>query len=245
MHYIVRNRDAFSHKIETSPEWIFLGAEVGHFWFKIGTGADSIEGECHPGEWLLCPAGEPLRRRILSTLDFQVARLSFENAPDLRGKTTPRDLKRTLATFAALRQYCFDANAVAWKQHLFQDLFRSALWERQTATKFVARDAEMERVANWLETHLEQKINMARVAATARLSPVAFTRRFRAAIGQNPSEFLLQRRLEYARTFLLESDDTLDYIATRCGLSTGFYLSRQWKQRFGGTPSRFRRENRV
>jgi len=124
-------------------------------------------------------------------------------------------------------------------------LFRSALWERQQTTKFLARDAEMERVADWLEAHLEQKINMARVAATARLSPVAFTRRFRAAIGQNPSDFLLQKRLEQARTFLLESDDTLDYIATRCGLSTGFYLSRQWKQRFGGTPSHFRRENRV
>jgi AraC family transcriptional regulator len=244
-HSVVSNRDTFSHEVETSPEWVFLCAETGYFWFKIGSGHESIEGECHPGEWVLCPAGRPFKRKILSRLDFQVARLNFSFEPEIRGKVTPRDYKRTLATLAALRQCSFDSNAKLWKQHLFQDLFRSALWERQFSSSITKRDLEMEKVANWLALNLDQPISMARVAATVRLSPVAFTRRFRAALRQNPSDYLLEKRLDRARNYLLESDDTLEHIASRCGFSSGFYLSRQWKQRFGGTPSHFRRENRI
>lgn len=244
-HSVQRNREQFSRPSESYPNWFWLAAESGHFWFRIGNGGKRLEGECHPGEWLLCPPHEVLHRRTLSRLTFHVAHLEFETGPQLTGKTAPRDLHRSLMNMAALGVAPHSAEALPWKQHLLMDCLRSALWDQQSHTPFRRTDAQMEQLAAWLDAHLDQKLSFADIAQGCRLSPVALTRRFRAALGMAPSEYVLTRRLERARTLLLDTDESLDRIATRCGLGTGFYLSRQWSKRYGGSPARFRRENRI
>ena len=81
------------------------------------------------------------------------------------------------------------------------------------------------------------------ITATARrfdMAPATFRRRFRAATGMSPREYALQARLERVRERLLEGGDSVATIAADLGYRDAFLLSRQFKARFGLSPSDYR-----
>ncbi len=65
-------------------------------------------------------------------------------------------------------------------------------------------------------------------------------RRFAAAMGVSPSEYLTQHRLNRVARELRSGDDKLEAIARRCGFSGANYLCRAFRKRFGVTPADFR-----
>lgn len=86
---------------------------------------------------------------------------------------------------------------------------------------------------------------MSEVSRAVGLGAVQFTRRFRAAFGQNPIQFLTQVRIESAQRMLIETAEPLDEIAFCSGWSSGAYLSSLFKKKLGTTPGRFRKAHRV
>jgi AraC-like DNA-binding protein len=79
------------------------------------------------------------------------------------------------------------------------------------------------------------------LAQEAGLSPAHFGRLFRAHTGQTPKEFLLRVRMTRAQYFLRETDMSISEIAERLGYADVFFFSRQFKQKNGLSPSRFRK----
>jgi transcriptional regulator GlxA family with amidase domain len=77
------------------------------------------------------------------------------------------------------------------------------------------------------------------------LSPVQFTRRFRKSYRMTPSDFVRSLRIRRAAELLLDTDMTLDQIASRCGYENGFYLSLVFAKSMGMRPSTYREKNRV
>jgi AraC family transcriptional regulator len=65
-------------------------------------------------------------------------------------------------------------------------------------------------------------------------------RRFGAAVGVTPSDYLAQHRLRLAAGALRASDDKLESIARRSGFSNANYLCRMFKKHVGVTPGAFR-----
>lgn len=240
-------RDAFTFSVETYAQWVWLALEEGRFGFGLGQNPSAQEAECFGGAWVLCPPGEPLRRQIRQTASYHFMRFEIEGDDSalraLRGLGSLRDGQRTRANFAALRA-ASGARSGEWKAHLLLDFLRAA-WHEKSQTIPKTRDREMEKVRAILETQFAQKISLEILARQSRLSPPAFSRRFRAALGVSPQEFLMQTRLHHAQNLLLQTNFTLDNIAAQCGLANGFYLSRLWTKRFGIAPARFRRLHRV
>lgn len=250
-HSFHRDLSAFTYRSETYNDWAWLALEAGRFRFRVGRGETAPRGECGAGEWVTCPPGEPLQRLALEPVTFHFMRFTLRNltasqALELgRGLQTLGDSARLRANFAALREARYGLEDGPWKAHLLRDLLLASYRERTVKPVSYSPDIPMQRVRDWLETHFEQKISLETLAQAQRLSPSAFSRRFRAATGQSPQEFLLEKRLDQVRHLLLTTDGSIEAIAARCGFANGFYLSRLWKKRFGVPPARFRRLHRL
>lgn len=82
--------------------------------------------------------------------------------------------------------------------------------------------------------------DIADIARRTGYSSDHFTRVFRGITGQTPRDFIINARIERARQLLTESSLTASQIAHALGYDSLFYFSRQFKQRVGVSPSRYR-----
>jgi transcriptional regulator GlxA family with amidase domain len=83
------------------------------------------------------------------------------------------------------------------------------------------------------------------LAAAAAMSVRHFTRVFTAEVGETPGRFVERVRLEAARLELETTSDTLDVVASRCGLGTAETLRRVFQRRLSVAPDTYRRRFRV
>lgn len=91
----------------------------------------------------------------------------------------------------------------------------------------------------YMERHLTQKIELARLAECARLSPSYFCSSFHAATGMTPWEYLIRLRLEKAKQLLRNSDFTVSEIAQQAGFCDASYLTRLFRRHERMTPRRY------
>jgi transcriptional regulator GlxA family with amidase domain len=78
------------------------------------------------------------------------------------------------------------------------------------------------------------------LAARSGLSTRSFNRRFRAAVGTTPLDFLRRARLELARDLLRQSNLGVGEIAARCGYPELSHFSRIFSAAIGSSPQEFR-----
>ncbi len=107
-----------------------------------------------------------------------------------------------------------------------------------------AGDPQLAELIAWLQSRLSRPIEIAQLAGRAGLSERTFYRRFIAATGRTPAQFIQGARLELARTLLLTALP-LKSVAARSGLGSTAWLNATFKRRFGLTPSTFRELHRT
>ena len=78
------------------------------------------------------------------------------------------------------------------------------------------------------------------LAKVVGLSSDYFARVFRNTFGTTPRRWLVEQRIEYAKTFLAESDMTVSEIADKLGYSDVYFFSHQFKSIVGSSPLQFR-----
>lgn len=100
-------------------------------------------------------------------------------------------------------------------------------------------DAPFARLIEWMQTHLDEPLDVPALAARAGLSERSFYRKFVEATGKTPAHFVEGLRLDAART-LLEKGLPLKAIAGRVGLRSSARLGQAFERRFGMAPSLFR-----
>ena len=100
----------------------------------------------------------------------------------------------------------------------------------------------------WLESVLRELgsgkrfvPDYAEIARSVGMGESTLRRRFKAATGVSPQEYVLQTRLSRARALLTDTDLTLKTIAEQLEYETLPFFSRQFKERVGITPGAFRR----
>lgn len=93
----------------------------------------------------------------------------------------------------------------------------------------------------WALRHLESDLDIARLAAHARVSHRTFSRRFRDETGYTPMQWVMRARIDRARELLQETDLTVEEIASAVGLGTATNLRRHFRTVLGTTPTEYRR----
>ena len=90
----------------------------------------------------------------------------------------------------------------------------------------------------WMQGHLDEPLDVPSLAARAGLTERSFYRRFSAAVGSPPAQFVEMVRLEAART-LISEEMPLKTVAAKVGL-TPIRLNRAFERHFGVAPRLFR-----
>jgi len=96
----------------------------------------------------------------------------------------------------------------------------------------------MQRVLGHIERHLDEPIQVQRLAQVARLSESRFKARFKAEIGVPPAEYWLRQKIERASDLLKTRRVT--EVAHELGFSSSQYFATAFKRYTLASPSKFR-----
>jgi len=103
----------------------------------------------------------------------------------------------------------------------------------------LSRD-RLKRVRDYIETHLDDRLTLTDLAGVACLSPYHFSRSFKESVGIGPQRYVMQRRLERAKTLIRRTNQPLAEIAQQVGLCDQSHLTSIFRSMTGVTPGRYR-----
>jgi AraC family transcriptional activator FtrA len=92
-----------------------------------------------------------------------------------------------------------------------------------------------------MHRRLGEPLRIAELARLAAMSERTFMRRFRAATGMTPADWITRMRVERARELLESTTLSIEGIATRAGLGTAMTLRHHFRRRVGVSPLEYRR----
>ena len=111
----------------------------------------------------------------------------------------------------------------------------TALWPKAKLSPHKLR-----RTLQYIDDNLRGELTLAALAEAVALSPGHFAHAFREAIGVAPHRYVLERRVERAKTLLRESQIPITEIADRVGCSSHSHFSVLFHKTTGLTPRQFR-----
>lgn len=93
----------------------------------------------------------------------------------------------------------------------------------------------------WIVERLDEELTVERLARQALMSPRTLMRRFRAATGTTPLDWILQQRVHLAQRLLETTDLSIDQIADRAGFGSAVTMRHHFAQRVQTSPHAYRR----
>lgn len=102
----------------------------------------------------------------------------------------------------------------------------------------------LHRVLDYIEAHLEHEIDLQVLARECCLSRYHFARLFRESMGLPPHRYVMQRRIERAKSMLTADPSAISETALACGFGSQSNLTRVFRQATGITPGEYRARQR-
>src|SRR5260370_17221818 len=160
------------------------------------------------------------------------------DAPDLR------NLLRLLLKESETGGPCGTLYADSLMTALATRLLYAVRSEKASATSRISPlpPRPLRRVLEHMRANLSANLDLVTLAAETRYSRSHFLRTFLAPTGQPPHHYLINLRLEKARTLLATGAMPLIDIPAAGGFSRPAHLTRPFPSRFGVSPSEYRRE---
>ncbi len=103
-------------------------------------------------------------------------------------------------------------------------------------------DSRFAHLFDWVRARLQERITVDRMASEAAMSRRSFIRRFEAATGSPPGEWLTGERVRRAADLLEGTGLGVERIATDCGFATADGLRHHFRLRLGISPTAYRRQ---
>jgi transcriptional regulator GlxA family with amidase domain len=101
-------------------------------------------------------------------------------------------------------------------------------------------DVIVHQVQQHIDSHLDEPLRIAELAASFGLSERTLSRRFAAATGRGPRAYLQQARIQHAKRLLETAGDPIDRVRRQVGYSDPGAFRRVFKQATGLSPSGYR-----
>lgn len=94
----------------------------------------------------------------------------------------------------------------------------------------------LKQVLSYIEDNLGQDLSLENVAAVAGLSASYFKTAFRTSVGRPVHQYVIQRRVEQARTMLAQGDASISQVAAATGFAQRSHLAYHMRRLLGVTP---------
>jgi AraC family transcriptional regulator len=124
--------------------------------------------------------------------------------------------------------------------HLLRHYGAASMSPPKTAPRLSPRN--LRRALDYIDENLREGISLADIARALSMSPGHFAHAFRQTTGLPPHRFVLQRRIEQARTLLRETDLPMTEIAYRIGCSSHSQFSVLFRRVSGQRPRDYRNQ---
>jgi AraC-like DNA-binding protein len=105
----------------------------------------------------------------------------------------------------------------------------------------VSSRMDIDHVIEYINVQYANQITVEDMSSVIALSSSHFSRLFKKETGMSPQEYLIDVRLNRARSYLLKSDKNLTEIAHDCGFASSAHFSSSFRRRYGQPPSALRR----
>ena len=102
-----------------------------------------------------------------------------------------------------------------------------------------------EGVRKIIDYNFERELTVESLADTMHIASAYLTRKFKESFGIAPKAYLIEKRISFAKRLLVETDATVQEVASSVGYSDPLYFSRIFKKREGVSPLEFRKRARV
>ncbi len=103
------------------------------------------------------------------------------------------------------------------------------------------QDYRAEYACRYVLAHYSDNINRDKMAEMVNLSPGYFSNLFRSEVSMSFSDYLIQVRIENAKSLLRRFDLSVEAISKKCGFNSLAHFSRTFKDRCGLSPLKFRK----
>jgi len=97
-------------------------------------------------------------------------------------------------------------------------------------------------IKNAIEQHIYSDFNLTEVANELGLTTITFIRHFKSAFNTTPYQYLLSKRLEYAKTLLQTSNLPIKSISNMFRFSDENYFNYYFKKKVGLSPTEYRKK---
>ncbi|MDJ0703007.1 MAG: AraC family transcriptional regulator [Leptolyngbyaceae cyanobacterium MO_188.B28] len=101
---------------------------------------------------------------------------------------------------------------------------------------------KLDKVLAYIHTYQSSDISLEAIAQQAGLSKYYFSQMFKQSIGVSPYQYVLQLRVEKAKTLLKQTQMSITDIALECGFANQSHLSRHFRMRMGVSPKMYRNQ---
>lgn len=123
---------------------------------------------------------------------------------------------------------------------LLLDLFRKSEGKMTKDGPQSITNETIRRALVFIQHHFREKLTLHEVAARVNLSPNYFSEQFRKETGITYQGYILELRLDYARSLLSASTLSITEICFTSGFHTLSHFERAFKRKFGQTPREVR-----
>jgi AraC family transcriptional regulator len=130
-----------------------------------------------------------------------------------------------------------DSLGMALASRLLQDFSARGWRMRQTLSK-----PQLRRLVDYVEANLEAELTLAELAAVAGVSVPHLTTLFRRTLGRSVHRYVVERRVQRARSLLLAGERSIAQVALETGFAHQSHLARWMKRLLGVTPAELRRD---
>ncbi|MGY6412063.1 MAG: GlxA family transcriptional regulator [Alkalilacustris sp.] len=107
-------------------------------------------------------------------------------------------------------------------------------------TRIGVRHPKLAQVIRIMESHIEEPISPAALAATVGMSTRQLERLARRYLGRSPKRYYMELRLQRARNLLMQTDMSVIAVAIACGFTSPSHFSKCYRAQYGTTPYRER-----
>lgn len=195
----------------------------------------------------LVPPGVQYERKALTSLMFY--HLAFNARADhpfyqsVSGGRLPLSAERTQPILQSIKRAMILPDNRELLTHIIGHIFAEHyLFGRTKKTKLVPFSKEVTETVNYINRHLDQRLDVDELATRVYLSHSGLIWKFKKELGTTPSRYISLQRLRYAKQLLLNHPGySIAQVSEMCGYSNPFYFTNLFHDYSGMSPSDFRR----